>query len=762
MDPIRLKWEGSFFVNHSLALVNREICRRLAKMAEVEISLIPYEKDEFTSEGDPARLQILVERTGAALSKDCEIHLRHQWPPKLIAPTQGRWIIFQPWEFGSIRREWLLYFRHLADEVWVYSNYNKNCYVEDGIPEDRVKVIPLGIDPAVFKPDLKPQSAQWVKNSQRSFKFLFVGGTIYRKGIDILLAAYQKAFTKDDDVCLVIKGMGASSFYSNNSLVNQILSLQNNSSVPQILYLDETIPGNRMAELYHECDCLVHPYRGEGFGLPVAEAMACGLPVILTKGGACDDFTNSDMVYYLSQVEKKLINIDQITTRDAWVLEPNAEELAAKMKAVYKNKKEASQLGLKASRHIHTHFTWDKTAETVLKQLKECRGKSIARHYVPLQETKGEKIEEAFIQAENLLEQEKFEEASKQYLQLLEKYPQRFEPCTGLGLVAWYLKHYEEAQRWFASALKINPIDEDTLFNFCDVSLKLGQPQTAEYVLKQALSLKPGLSEVARYLERLQQETLRGGGIRFEKFVAQREIIKKGEKLLREGLVKEASEIFMVVLQVDPEDFEALCDMGVIYYYAKDYASAYEWFIKSLMIAPTVQDTLINLFDAALKIKKVEEIVPVLRQAVQMRPELSDVSSILAQIDALGPSVYSIENFDSIDETEEIYRKGVAFLEAVELNQATLCFLDVVDKKPYNDRAFNGLGVIAFYRKNYSDAYALFHHAVQLNPLNADAILNLFDTAKKLNKEEEVRPYLENISQIDTNPAIHNALQEIS
>jgi tetratricopeptide (TPR) repeat protein len=276
------------------------------------------------------------------------------------------------------------------------------------------------------------------------------------------------------------------------------------------------------------------------------------------------------------------------------------------------------------------------------------------------------------------------------------------------------------------------------------------------------LSLKPALSEVARYLERLRQESFRGGGIRFDNFVAQREIIKKGEKLLREGLIKEASEIFIAVLQIDPEDFEALCDMGVIYFYTQDYEKAYDWFIKSLKIAPTVQDTLVNLFDTALRIKKVAEIVPVLRQAVQMRPELSDVSSVLAQIDSKGEAIYSIENFDSIDESEEKYRKGIAFLESVELNQATLCFLDVVDKKPYNDRAFNALGIIAFYRKNYSDAFALFHHAVKLNPLNTDAVLNLFDASKKLSREEEVRPYLENISQIDMNPAIQNALQEIN
>ena len=43
--------------------------------------------------------------------------------------------------------------------------------------------------------------------------FLFVGGTIARKGIDILLDAYTSQFTADDDVCLVIKDFGTDSFY---------------------------------------------------------------------------------------------------------------------------------------------------------------------------------------------------------------------------------------------------------------------------------------------------------------------------------------------------------------------------------------------------------------------------------------------------------------------------------------------------------------------------------------------------------------------
>ena len=50
--------------------------------------------------------------------------------------------------------------------------------------------------------------------------------------------------------------------------------------------LDDELDDDEVAALYRACDVLVHPYRGEGFAMPVLEAMACGLPVITTGGRA--------------------------------------------------------------------------------------------------------------------------------------------------------------------------------------------------------------------------------------------------------------------------------------------------------------------------------------------------------------------------------------------------------------------------------------------------------------------------------------------
>jgi glycosyltransferase involved in cell wall biosynthesis len=59
---------------------------------------------------------------------------------------------------------------------------------------------------------------------------------------------------------------------------------------PAIEYLDQPLKEAELPGLYTACQCLVHPYRGEGFGLPIVVAMACGLPVIVTGSGAALDF----------------------------------------------------------------------------------------------------------------------------------------------------------------------------------------------------------------------------------------------------------------------------------------------------------------------------------------------------------------------------------------------------------------------------------------------------------------------------------------
>ncbi len=320
---VRIAWEGASGTG-SLALVNRQFTRHLAK-------------------------QIKPDRP--------DVTVRHCWPPLWTKPARGLWVVMQPWEYGHVPIEWVAH-SHAVDEFWTPSETSRRAFVESGIPPDKIKIVPNGIDPRRFRPDAPPRPLPTTK----SFKFLFVGGTIHRKGADLLLRAYRQHFTAADDVCLVIKDFGGDSFYAGQTLADHIRRLTDG---PEILYLDETWPADELPGLYTACDCLVHPYRGEGFGLPVLEAMACGRPVIVTAGGATDDFATDELACRLPARRVPLGGrVGNIPLRGpGWLLEPDEVALAAQLHWVFTHRDEAAAKGRAASDHVRQHWTWERASE---------------------------------------------------------------------------------------------------------------------------------------------------------------------------------------------------------------------------------------------------------------------------------------------------------------------------------------------------------------------------------------------------------------
>ena len=142
----------------------------------------------------------------------------------------------------------------------------------------------------------------------------------------MLLKAYQHTFTARDPVCLVIKDMGSGSFYRGKTAGDDIGRIMATAGAPEIEYLDRDLSGEELAGLYTACDCLVHPYRGEGFGLPIAEAMASGLPVIVTGYGAALDYCCEQNAFLIPAriMRFRQKRIDDLETVDyPWLAEPD-------------------------------------------------------------------------------------------------------------------------------------------------------------------------------------------------------------------------------------------------------------------------------------------------------------------------------------------------------------------------------------------------------------------------------------------------------
>ncbi len=359
---IGVVWEGSQFVTHSLAIVNRELCSALLERG-IDIGIKLYEDHDYAA-GDDSKLMKLEERFGCSPRNRTQIHVRHQWPPSFERPEVGKWVMIQPWEYGFIPAPWLQPMRDEVDEIWVPSRYARQCYIDSGISSAKVFVIPNGVDVTRFCPQAPP--AQFATN--KSFKFLFVGGTIPRKGIQLLLETYRRFFKREDDVCLVIKDMGGKGVYRGSTAQDQIRAFADDPVAPEIEYIDYHLRHDQVAGLFTAADVLVHPYHGEGFGMPMAEAMACGRPAIVTGLGAAMDFCNQQNSY-LIPASRHDMPTKKISEMDAcgypWLANPDPDALGYLMREAVLSPAKRMEKGRAARRTIVDEFTWNHAADMV-------------------------------------------------------------------------------------------------------------------------------------------------------------------------------------------------------------------------------------------------------------------------------------------------------------------------------------------------------------------------------------------------------------
>jgi glycosyltransferase involved in cell wall biosynthesis len=338
-DQLAVRWQGDHGLSTSLSIVNARVIERL-----------------------PASVQRLTREGGALdrpLAHAADVEVRHQWPPDLSPAASGRLAIIQPWEFGAIPREWIPSLRAHVDELWVPSEMVRRIYLSAGLDPERVVTVLNGVDLERFSPD----GERYALPADGATRFLFVGGPIWRKGPDILLAAWKGAFAGREDVVLVVKDVGVTGVYRAGER-DAIREHAASSALPRIVLLEEELAEAQIAGLYRACDVLVHPYRGEGFAMPVLEAMACGIPAIVTEGGPTDEFCPPEAGWRIRATREEL-PAERVGSFDTagrpWVLEPDAVHLAELLAAAAADPRELSRRGA-AARGAAEAYGWDAIA----------------------------------------------------------------------------------------------------------------------------------------------------------------------------------------------------------------------------------------------------------------------------------------------------------------------------------------------------------------------------------------------------------------
>lgn len=161
----------------------------------------------------------------------------------------------------------------LCDKVWCISKLVFDSYLENGVPREKLFLSPLGVDISYFKP-----TEIVSRESLGYLVILFVGNINIEKGIHILIEAI---LVSGISKCkLILNGAVADYF---KSTLDRMLESLNSVGV------DVNIGSGDPLENFQKADVFILPSLHESFGLVVLEAMACGLPVIVTdQVGASD------------------------------------------------------------------------------------------------------------------------------------------------------------------------------------------------------------------------------------------------------------------------------------------------------------------------------------------------------------------------------------------------------------------------------------------------------------------------------------------
>jgi glycosyltransferase involved in cell wall biosynthesis len=351
-------WEGNLQSHHSLALINRQLVAVLARQSALYLTCLPFDASE-----------VLAPPPGDFSNhlQEPDVFVSHRWPPRFQAPQAGKWVNILPWEHGPLPEEWVTILKRELDEVWVPSRFVADSFEQSGLRPGSVRVIPNGTDTACFT----PEGESWAfPGGTAKLRFLFVGGMIYRKGVDLLLQAYAQAFTRHDPVQLVLKGFGAQGVYSSQSLAEQFRYFEQNPEAPELVFLERSdLSAEEMASLYRGCDVYVHPYRGEGFGLPILEAMACGLPVVVPDAGPALEFTTTECAWYVPawtafDTFKNIANLGQ-TPFYPYYYEVDISALAQCLRAIAADPDQIAVRG-QAARQAALAYSWEAMGQKTL------------------------------------------------------------------------------------------------------------------------------------------------------------------------------------------------------------------------------------------------------------------------------------------------------------------------------------------------------------------------------------------------------------
>jgi len=169
--------------------------------------------------------------------------------------------------------------RQIPRLVTVSESSKRDIVAQMGVSADRLHIVPVGVDPAIFGP--RPNIARVPGRLMTT-----ASADVPMKGLAPLLEALAKVRAERPDAHLVVIGKPKER--------SKIPALIERLGLKDSVQFVSGVTTERIVELYAETEVACVPSLYEGFSLPAVEAMACGVPLVATTGGAVPEVVGRD------------------------------------------------------------------------------------------------------------------------------------------------------------------------------------------------------------------------------------------------------------------------------------------------------------------------------------------------------------------------------------------------------------------------------------------------------------------------------------
>ncbi len=250
------------------------------------------------------------------------------------------------------------------DEIWVASEFVRDAIAGEVDIPLQVVPVPVEAPPGPFR-----TRSDLALPDGFTFLFLFDFWSGERKNPTAVVEAFLKAFRPAEGPTLVLKSINGRGWKPHQ--VEALAALTRGRE--DILIRDGYVSSAERDSYIDACDCYVSLHRSEGLGLTMAEAMACGKPVIATGYSGNLEFMSEENSYL---VPFRLVDVPETWWAYApgarWA-EPDVDEAARRMREVWERPDEARALGAVARREILERFSRERTAAFVADRLVEAK-----------------------------------------------------------------------------------------------------------------------------------------------------------------------------------------------------------------------------------------------------------------------------------------------------------------------------------------------------------------------------------------------------